>query len=85
MEYYEVKRVAGLNKEELTGKLPLKGRRTTCSIRIHATGHNGSRNCPVVQTRAFAPVGSRWLNMGLEPCGAKERGGAIPNEETGTL
>eukprot|EP00959_Pyramimonas_sp_CCMP1952_P416114 8718272-Pyramimonas_sp.AAC.1 len=34
-EYYEDERiVAGLSNEELTGKVPLKGRRKTCSIRV---------------------------------------------------
>eukprot|EP00959_Pyramimonas_sp_CCMP1952_P379126 7941431-Pyramimonas_sp.AAC.1 len=35
MEYYEDRRVVvGLGKAELTEKLPLKGRRETCSIRV---------------------------------------------------
>eukprot|EP00959_Pyramimonas_sp_CCMP1952_P443153 9278110-Pyramimonas_sp.AAC.1 len=35
MEYFEDRRtVAGLAKEELTQKLPLTGRRQTCSIRF---------------------------------------------------
>eukprot|EP00959_Pyramimonas_sp_CCMP1952_P358000 7495745-Pyramimonas_sp.AAC.1 len=35
MEYFEDRRVVvGLTKEELTQKLPLTGRRKTCSIRV---------------------------------------------------
>eukprot|EP00959_Pyramimonas_sp_CCMP1952_P028648 601019-Pyramimonas_sp.AAC.1 len=62
MGYYKDKRiVAGPNKEELTGNLPLKGRRTFGSMRTYATGYNGSISCPVLLSLACAPVGgSTW-------------------------
>eukprot|EP00959_Pyramimonas_sp_CCMP1952_P378209 7922775-Pyramimonas_sp.AAC.1 len=64
MEYYEDRRiVAGLGKDELIEKLPLKGRRKTCSIRValhyDQTMHLSQKSRSSTQTHDMALNGFR--------------------------
>eukprot|EP00959_Pyramimonas_sp_CCMP1952_P307159 6428957-Pyramimonas_sp.AAC.1 len=63
MEYYEDARiVAGLSKQELTGRLPLKGRRTICSMRVLL--HCNPDYVPATRVRGADPDprhGAQWL------------------------
>eukprot|EP00959_Pyramimonas_sp_CCMP1952_P362771 7596936-Pyramimonas_sp.AAC.1 len=63
MEYYEDRRiVAGLSQEELTGKLPPKGRRNICSIR--AVLYYDPDYAPVTRVWVTDPdprYGAQWL------------------------
>eukprot|EP00959_Pyramimonas_sp_CCMP1952_P350259 7338364-Pyramimonas_sp.AAC.1 len=63
MEYYEERRIAaGLGKDKLVGKLPLKGRRKTCSIRVAL--YYDPDYAPVTRVWVADPdprYGAQWL------------------------
>eukprot|EP00959_Pyramimonas_sp_CCMP1952_P145228 3040734-Pyramimonas_sp.AAC.1 len=76
MEYFEDRRVVGgLTKEELTQKLPLTGRRKTCSVRVVL--YYDPDHVPVTRIRVIDPdpkYGAQWLkklpestNPGVHP------------------